>query len=467
MGEKGSLKYRIKDFFKIKKYLLEKKKREKQDKKQRKKQFSYYSRPKIFITKLLSCLGLCISYFFFHEKRKSLNNRNSKKKLILCSDKKESKKEIKITKKNIPFQKEKIIIKRKKEHLINIKLPQDIQIKVSKVVKEKNKESEDIFKQENKKEIVNSKEINTCKKQLKNLNKENIQEVKPLKKFASKAIIMGALGSHFIGKVSKEVIESISYNNDQKKELLFTTTPNIKEKNLESKNQKIVEKKIDSINQEQNNEENKKNDKIYPQEIRQELEPFYVRVDEIKTAHEIVQKDLLEQEFDIERIKEHLKTVTEQEGKKIKLNAIKNTASKLINFINPFHYLFKNTFISKLVHSILINHKVKKMRRILEKENKVKYYNIKKILKEIKDRKDIIQKNIYINLNTLEEINILKNDLLKEDYNILEVVEILEDLKKIEINILEKNKKLQEELEKTKELEEKGKVKIKEFKNVA
>lgn len=488
MSEKGSLKNKLKDFFKIQKKLLEKKKLEKEEKKKRKKQF--YSGSKIFLIKLFSYLGLCISYFLFNQKKKPLINKNLSKKITLSS---EIKKEVKIkniSKKNSPLQEKKIIMKQ--ENLKNIKFPCDIKAKIpekekpnitekdskyvnkpinnhidQKVITNLKDEKQDIRKNENKaidkpinnhineKVITNFENISNFKE--KNLIEEKKkQETDTLKKIASQTIIIGALSSHLVGKVSKEIIKSIQYS---KKENLSFNKPFILEhKKLEP--DEIVQNNISNnlVNEKNKNEE---------QEEKQNLDTFYVRIEEIKMAHNIIQEELLEQEFEIEKLKEQLKNVSEQERKKIKLTSLKNTTSKLLDFFNPFRYLFRNSFISKLTHSILINHRVKKMRRIIENENKVKYYNIKKILKEIKDKKDIIEKNIYINLSTLEEINALRNDLLREDSNSLEIIQILKDLIILEKGIIEKNKKLEKELEKTKELEEKGKVKIKEFKNIA
>lgn len=387
-----------------------------------------------------------------------------------------------VAKKSIPVQKEKITINQK-EKLKYIKLSQNIKIKsdkqniqeeISKYGKQNIPEKEIKNTNQQLKTSIPKKNIsnlnNISKPQLEMLKKENqVSKIKSLKKITSQAIIIGALSSHLAGKVSKEIIESLKYNKNEKENLSPNTSFDLEEQNLKVKKEQVIQREttdnnIHPINQEKIEEKNEENSK---QEAKQDLEPFYIQVEEIKLAHDIIQEDLLQQELEIEKLKEKLKSVSEQEGKKIKLNAIKNTSFKLVNFFNPFHHFFKNTFISRLIHSILINHKVKKMRRIIEKENMVKYYNVKKILKEISDKKDIIQKNILININTLEEINVLRNDLLKENSNLLEVIEILEDLKKIEKEILEKNRKLQEDLEKTKQLEEKGKIKIKEFKNVA
>ncbi|MBD9085622.1 hypothetical protein EGP64_03025, partial [bacterium] len=66
-----------------------------------------------------------------------------------------------------------------------------------------------------------------------------------------------------------------------------------------------------------------------------------------------------------------------------------------------------------------------------------------------------------INKNSLEEIENLKEELLKINDNSLEVRKANRYLAQIELDLINQNKKLKEQLEQNKNLEEKGKEKIK------
>lgn len=188
------------------------------------------------------------------------------------------------------------------------------------------------------------------------------------------------------------------------------------------------------------------------------IEPIFLSMSEIKSSASIIKNDIENEEIEWFYIDHSLKELDEKKKRSLIPTIIQKKAFDILSLPIPF---FKNSWLSKIVRSVIINHRIKRMKKLINKEYKIEYYNLKKILENIRNRRDIILKNISINKNSLEEIEKLKAELLKINDNSLEVIKANQYLSKIELDLIRQNKKLKEQLEQNKKLEEKGKEKIK------
>lgn len=188
------------------------------------------------------------------------------------------------------------------------------------------------------------------------------------------------------------------------------------------------------------------------------IEPIFLSMSEIKSSASIIKNDIENEEIEWFYIDHSLKELDEKKKRSLIPTIIQKKAFDILSLPIPF---FKNSWLSKIVRSVIINHRIKRMKKLINKEYKIEYYNLKKILENIRNHRDIILKNISINKNSLEEIEKLKAELLKINDNSLEVIKANQYLSQIELDLIKRNKKLKEQLEQNKKLEEKGKEKIK------
>lgn len=541
MGEKGSLKNKLKDFFKIQKKLKQKKKLE-----QEVKQIKEIEKRKKRKTKLLIIIGYLGNLITFPltQKKKNYKTTNPQKSNSIYN--KNGNEKFQKTNSNYnkinPLKPEKInILKENKE----IKQKQ-----TNFIIKLNNTSLEKIKKNINCNSYLNQQSINkqpTLKKsQTKQNNSMNQKLInskeKEKNKYVANAIVAGALASHFVGKVSKEILNATSsiftdipkddtidqqqeYSNLKKeKNMIDNSFPNNfiesidnnlkkdrpiypeigtindnvktpiknniqsieylnqtvnttleKNKNIKKINQnnqpqgsikeeiKIEENKIskEDINVKENTTSKEKisHDKVNELEKEQLNENFKLATIDIKNAFQIINNDISKQEMELEQIKHYLQNIDQKEKKLISI-----VKEKAFALLNPVFSLFQNTIFGKLVHSIIMNHRIKYMRKITNQQYQIKYYNLKNILKNIHSQKEIMINNIKINNNSLEEIESLKFELLKLNTDSLEVLKTLQYLTNLENNIIKQNNKIKSQIEKANELEEKGKVKIKKLK---
>lgn len=507
MGEKGSHKNKLKDFFRILK-----KKKEKEKKKQEAKKKNLNE--KNILKKILMIIGYFGTIITYPLTKKS-KSKNEKKDSISVSLKKNTpivEKQSTGTKK-IHLEKETVIqneIEKKDSikkifHHSNLNFNQPI--KKEKFILQRNKQI-DIKQPINEKEItkkyisIQSDKIEeTKKKAISNINQKQIYDKKQnhqtypstsLKEtIMPKVLIAGGLASHALDSVSKEIMETIqdvmSPNKENKNTLMGQLAiekneiekTNVQEKQIfENKNKKIQNAKYekkqilednteihiikkdlnDLFSNEPINEKKElaKEKKIDNQD--QSITPIFLSITEIESSISVVKNDIEKEENEWLYIDHSLKLLDEKKKKKLIPSIIQRKSSDILSLPIPF---LKNSWIAKITHSIIVNHRIKRMKKLIYKEYKIEYYNLKKILENIDNHKDIILKNISINKNSLEEIEKLKAELLKINDNSLEVIKANQYLSQIELDLIKQNKKLKEQLEQNKKLEEKGKEKIK------
>lgn len=572
MGEKGSLKNRIKDFFKIRKKRMKKKQKEelilkKKIEQERIKNKRRYSRTKIIFTIIGGYFLTSIGYLITKKKTSTENtyiklnklenqietvdnhielehikeetyvvqdeiiknktiNFKLDKKINKIVEKVEKKQEaIKINKHDDNLKEIKTEMVKEQEHEKNsvvvkeniIKFDSNIDelIKIEKSVDkvtnateiEKLKEKISIYENRNltddEKEIIKrikakieekNKKINNVEKEILKISKEK-EEIKQTtnnnylenKKVLPALLIVGGMSAHIVGKVSKEIINSIKFeedNLDENKEI----DSKIENQDEMKENDDVIINDFSSENEVDNNKKKEENkiineppvvnkekedsEKIDKPKIEEKtnisLDKFYISVEEIRKADEIIKKQILIEKKEIEEIQIKLLKIEPKVRKKSFLNIIGKRIADFSLAFTPFA-IFKNKLIGGLVGAVILNHRIKNTRKINQKVEINYYYNVKYILKSIIDKKDILEKTININFNSISEIGKLRDDILKEiDYDFdkyPEVFNIINKLNLEEEKLRKKNEELEKQLEKIKKLEEKGKVKIKKIEN--
>lgn len=462
MGEKGSHKNKLKDFFRILKKKKEKQIKEQETKKKRLKEKNILK--KILI--IIGYFGNVITYPL----TKEYNPKDKKPETNFPS------------KKNNVSKFEKQFIVNKNEIIFDSKKKKEFK----KIYKFQNYNDSNLKQSIHKKETIQKNELiqnNKSKKKkrdlifttnhtsIKKTNDSTHSEITLKERVIPKVLVAGGLASHTLGSVSKEVIETIqnvmnqvknNENNltEQKKELNINIIKknNINLRNIENEKTNEQEK---FLNEEKMQEKSLKPD---IKEKRNDLKPILLSINEIETSNSIIKNDIEKEENEWFYIEHSLKLLDENKKKKFIPSIIQKKSFDILSLPIPF---LKNSWLSKIVNSIIINHRIKRMKKLINKEYKVEYYNLKKILSNIDNQKDIILKNIRINKNSLEEIENLKEELLKINDNSLEVRKANRYLAQIELDLINQNRKLKEQLEQNKNLEEKGKEKIKILENKA
>ena len=513
MGEKGSLKNMLKDFFKIQKKLKKKKELEQEEKQIKEIEKRKKRKAKILI--IIGYLGSLIT-FPFTKKRKNTPTNSSPNSTYI----KNSKTKLQNINSNYNIQ--------RPQNINLIKLNKKKQIQNKPIAKVNNTS----FQKIKPNFYLNQQSINKQPTLIKSQTKQNNSTSQKIKKdnrnnkYVANAVIVGALASHFAGKVSKEILNSVN--------TIFTDIPenNITNEHEEYSNLKInridnsstnnfikiqhdnnlTHNKINTINdkvntsskhnehgieqvsqtinialeykenikettQKENNqpqnhireESNIKKINISKEKIdhnktselksEQLNENFKLPTIDIKNAFQMINNDISKQEMELEQIKQYLQNTDPKEQKLISI-----IKEKTFTLLNPVFSLFQNTIFGKLVHSVIINHRIKYIRKITNQQYQIKYYNLKTILKNINSQKEIMINNIKINNNSLEEIESLKMELLKLNIESLEVLKTFQYLTNLENNIIKQNNKIKSQIEKANELEKKGKIKIKKLK---
>ncbi len=191
---------------------------------------------------------------------------------------------------------------------------------------------------------------------------------------------------------------------------------------IEIKKQEFLTKK------EMNKEEQKQKEK--KKEQKEEAKQKKQEVDDIIKAQQLVLNNIINQNkyFD-----DYMKKISKSANKKRTiLNSLSNFANVILNFtvsLLPVS-LFKNKLIGTLVSSIMINNSIKTMRRMLNPKLKINY---QLFIDNYNDSKSILYDTYDMCINSLEELNNLKNDLLLYDQK--EIKQLLFQIELIENNI--------------------------------
>ena len=488
MGEKGSHKNKLKDFFRILKKKKEKQIKEQETKKKRLKEKNILKKILIIIGYFGNVITYPLTKEYNLKDKKPETNFPSKKNNVSKFEK-----QFIVNKNEIIFDSKK---KKEFKKIYTFQNYNDSNLKQS-IHKKETIQKNELIQNNKSKKKKRDLIFTTNHTSIKKINDNTHSEITLKERVIPKVLVAGGLASHTLGSVSKEVIETIqnvmnpvknNENNltEQKKELNIDIIKknNINLRNIENEkaNEQVIQNKKHFENQDEIrnpdkekteivvskkneqekflNEEKMQEKSLKPdmKEKRNDLKPILLSINEIETSTSIIKNDIEKEENEWFYIERSLKLLDENKKKKFIPSIIQRKSFDILSLPIPF---LKNSWLSKIVNSIIINHRIKRMKKLINKEYKVEYYNLKKILSNIDNQKDIILKNIRINKNSLEEIENLKEELLKINDNSLEVMKANRYLAQIELDLINQNRKLKEQLEQNKNLEEKGKEKIK------
>lgn len=291
-------------------------------------------------------------------------------------------------------------------------------------------------------------------------------------KIVSNTIVVGGLFANASYHLVKEIISSIPYNvetqekeleeqdNDikieYKEELKNNITDQIKINNIEVLKEEVINKENKEL-QEKKQDDKKEKIKVKNKEILKDKNLIYSN--DFKLSSDLIFNDLKEQEKELEEI--------DKKFNNLKISKINLFIKKALNIAVSFLpiKLFKNKLIGTLTSGLILNNRLKYIRKLTNSYDKeIILYNYKNILKEIKGNIDCLEKIKMISIDSLEQIEIIRNNILNDYQDSLEdeeVKNVLNHLKELELDITKKILKIEKEEEKLKKAEEKGKQKIK------
>lgn len=284
-------------------------------------------------------------------------------------------------------------------------------------------------------------------------------------KIVSNTIVVGGLFANASYHLVKEIISSIPYNVETQEKELEEQDNDIKiEYKEELKNNIIDEIKVELKD---NKDEEKlqeikyavKKEKIEIKNKEIFKEKKLIFLNDFKLSSDLIFNDLKEQEKELEEI--------DKKFNNLKISKINLFIKKALNIAVSFLpiKLFKNKLIGTLTSGLILNNRLKYIRKLTNSYDKeIILYNYKNILKEIKGNIDCLEKIKMISIDSLEQIEIIRNNILNDYQDSLEdeeVKNVLNHLKELELDITKKILKIEKEEEKLKKAEEKGKQKIK------
>lgn len=186
---------------------------------------------------------------------------------------------------------------------------------------------------------------------------------------------------------------------------------------------------------------------------------------DLKYLEQNIEINLKEQRAEIQKINELFNQVPNIKKRGIVVSGIHNFLSNTISIglsILPMS-LFKNPFMGALASSVILNNRLRNMRRLINKENKIGYIKYSDISKRIAKQNDCIYQTKDVLGDSMFQLKSLRQEFELEFYLDIdrypELKEIKEQFNAIEYQIESKNIELKEML---KELEH-GKVKVKKM----
>lgn len=196
---------------------------------------------------------------------------------------------------------------------------------------------------------------------------------------------------------------------------------------IENKKQELLTKKEIKLKEQKTQEKKQKQKK---EQKKREL-------DDVIKAQQLVLNNIINQNkyFD-----EYMKKMLKSTNKKHTiLTSISNFSNIILNFtvsLLPIS-LFKNKLFGTLVSSIMINNSIKTMRRMLNPKLKINYQFF---IENYNDSKSILRDTYNMCINSLDELNELKNELSL--YNSNKIEQLLFKIELIENNIKNQMKAL-------------------------
>ena len=205
---------------------------------------------------------------------------------------------------------------------------------------------------------------------------------------------------------------------------------------------KLVEEKKDLIFYQKNKAsvEVKKDEEKAKHEDKKEIKKEKKEakeIDEFVFAKEIILKNIINQNQYLDKYIENLsKSTNKKKTLFTSLNGFSNMILRFSISLLPFK-MFKNKLISTLVSSVMINNSIKTMRKMIKPQLNINY----EILEEYYKSKNIIQSIHSILLSSLNDLEMLKNDLILLDVEKYEP-KLLKQVFQLESNIINQIEKL-------------------------
>ena len=299
--------------------------------------------------------------------------------------------------------------------------PQTKVIKNTNFIKEANKEIKDVTTKikEIEIKIPNIKQYNhyyDLENDLKYLRKRLEILKEQYEQIKDKIIIDIELDKYELYKSPKKIVETLELIDNDLKLIENKKQELLTKKEIKPKEQKTQEKK---------------------QEQKQKKEQKKQEVDDVIKAQQLVLNNIINQNkyFD-----EYMKKMLKSTNKKHTiLTSLSNFSNIILNFtvsLLPIS-LFKNKLFGTLVSSIMINNSIKTMRRMLNPKLKINY---QLFIDNYNDSKSILRDTYDMCINSLDELNELKNELSL--YNSNEIEQLLFKIELIENNIKNQMKAL-------------------------
>ena len=288
------------------------------------------------------------------------------------------------------------------------------------------------------------------------LIEEKTNEPKNLnKKIASGFVIAGGLATHATFKIVEEIVNGLYFddNIDDKSKEKKSETDKKEEKNKEN----VL---VENVNSEQYDTEC---DKIDDNENNSVYQKDY------NEALELIKKEINDQKQEFQQFQNIMININPIQKKETMLSKIKKSVLGIINIMVSFIplKLFKNKGVGIITSAIILNGRIKYLKSILNNQNNIlELENCKQILKQIETKEDFLLKTKEINTNSLDELDDIEEEIITKYMNDLdneEIIVILNNIGLLKNKIEKENIKIENQLERTKNLEIEQKQKIKKF----
>lgn len=288
------------------------------------------------------------------------------------------------------------------------------------------------------------------------LIEEKSNEPKNLnKKIASGIAIAGGLATHAAFKTVEEVVNGLYFDDnidDKSKEKKIET-----DKKEEKKEENVL---VENVNSEQYDTEY---DKIDDNENNSVYQKDY------NEALELIKKEINDQKQEFQQFQNIMININPIQKKETMLSKIKKSVLGIINIMVSFIplKLFKNKGVGIITSAIILNGRIKYLKSILNNQNNIlELENCKQILKQIETKEDFLLKTKEINTNSLDELDNIEEEIITKYMNDLdneEIIVILNNIGLLKNKIMKENVKIENQLERNKNLEIEQKQKIKKL----
>lgn len=210
------------------------------------------------------------------------------------------------------------------------------------------------------------------------------------------------------------------------------------------------------------------NDKNLLPTKKEKTESLEITKKDINRLKTTIEENLVEQQIDIEEIKNLFNEAEISKKRGTIVTGIHNFLSKTINIgfsLLPLS-ICKNKFVGMLGSTIVLNNRLRSMRKMIRKENQnIDYITYKKLLFSVQNEKMCIMKMQEVLNDSVLQLNSLKQEFIMEFYYDMdrypEVENIMTEFSNIEYQLTSKEMELDKYSNTISKVEEKTKQKVK------